>query len=69
MTAKQRMQRLEKTAPKPTIANPYAEMSDAELLDALKVMLESGEYIPEDTRRLAENVLQNNNIQWTMKGR
>jgi hypothetical protein len=56
-----------KTAPKPTIANPYAGMSDAELLDAAKVLLESGEYIPEDTRRLAESVLKNNGIQWTVK--
>lgn len=59
MASKQaRIKQIEKQKPKPTVINPYAAMSDAELVDAVKAILESGEYIPEDMRRKAERILR-----------
>jgi hypothetical protein len=73
MSAKQRIQRLEKHAPKnapKADVNPFIGMSKKELLQRLKIMIESGEYEkPEYTNliRLAKNTLTQNGIEWTVK--
>jgi hypothetical protein len=72
MTAKQRIQRLEKTAPKPTEteANLYAAMTDKELLQATKRIVENTEPVTQEDRALLEKakaILQNNGIAFTDK--
>jgi hypothetical protein len=62
MTTKKRLEKLESTVPPNVTVNPYAAMSDAEILQALKAELESGA-----TSKEAENILANNGIEWTVK--
>jgi len=68
MSAKQRIQRLEKTAPKPTEANPYAGMTDKELLQATKRIVENADPVTQEDRALlerAKDILRNNGIAYT----
>jgi len=70
MSAKQRIQRLEKTAPKPTEANPYAAMTDKELLQATKRIVENADPVTQEDRALlerAKDILRNNGIAFTDK--
>lgn len=68
MNAKQRIMQLEKTTPKPTKANPYAAMTNKELLQATKHMVENADPVtPEDRALLerAKGILKNNGIVFT----
>lgn len=68
MSAKQRIQRLEKTAPKPTVINPYAAMTDKELLQATKRIVENADPVTQEDRALlerAKDILRNNGIAYT----
>ncbi len=71
MTAKLRIQRLEKHTPKPKEVNPYMTMPKAELLTMLKKIVESGEPIPDYMRGMvtqAKNILRNNGVEFIDKG-
>lgn len=68
MSAKTRIQRLEKTAPKPTVINPYSAMTDKELLQVTKGMVENADPATQEDFALlerAKDILRNNGIAYT----
>ncbi len=70
MTTKQRITQLEKTAPKPTVKNPYMAMTKKELLQATKSIVENADPVTQEDRALferAKGILHNNDIAFTEK--
>jgi DNA repair photolyase len=66
MTTFSRLAKLEKTCPLKVTVNPYAAMTDNELLREIKRMLESGAPESPEQKELAR-ILANNGIEWTVK--
>lgn len=67
-TNKNRIERLEKTLPKPRVINSYAAMTDKELLQATRRIVENAEPVAQEDHALldrAKGILQNNGIVFT----